>query len=266
MKIFEHLDYKKALESSIAENKEKRGYKALLAAAAGCQRSFLSRVLNGKDHFTPEHATGVAIFWNLTAREREYFLVLVDYARAGRAELRDILKDKINKLRFEQENLSQRFDKTIPMEDLGASVYYSSWHYSAIHFLLTIPQYQNVNLIAQRLHLDPTVVQESLGILKSIGLVQLIGDRCMATKKNMHLPRDSMFTGPNHANWRQRASLNSFARRDKDIHYTALYSLSKADLERFRQIVFEFIDRTRKIVEPSPEEELACFACDLFTV
>ncbi|MFX6794117.1 hypothetical protein ABTH15_20060, partial [Acinetobacter baumannii] len=76
-------DYKQFLLLQVAAHAGEYGYKSKLAVAAGCQKSFFSQVLNAHVHRTPEHALGLARFWKLNRLERDYFLELVNHARAG---------------------------------------------------------------------------------------------------------------------------------------------------------------------------------------
>lgn len=266
MTIFSTMDYKKYIRTQVEANAEEYGYKSKLADAAGCQKSFFSQVLNSHVQLTPEHALGLSKFWKLNPKEREYFLELVNFARAGTKELSDYIKEKLQALRKENENLGKRFaqPQLSVTDDLGA-VYYSNWHYMAIHMGVTVPQWQNAGKLAKRLQLPEAFVVESLKQLQNLELVEKTSDGSWrVTKKSLHLPKDSIFSFINNNNWRQRVQNLSVQRDSDNIHYTGIYSLSLEDLERLRHLVLEFIDKTRKLVVPSAEEEIVCFACDLF--
>ena len=81
--VFESLDYKRYMRQQIAAHGDVYGYKSRLAAAAGCQKSYLSQVLNGAHDLTLEHAAGLAAFWQLPRLDGEYFMELVNWARAS---------------------------------------------------------------------------------------------------------------------------------------------------------------------------------------
>lgn len=268
MSLFGTLDYKDYLRTHIEKNADEYGYKSKLADAGGFQKSFLSQVLNSHVHFTPEHALRLAQFWDLSSKEREYFLELVHYGRAGSPELSQYLREKLLKLKKESEHLGKRFAQpalAVP-EDLAA-IYYSSWHYSAIHILITIPQFRTVARIAKRLSLSEAIIKTSLKQLQSLELVEKDAqDNWKATNKSLHIPKDSIFNTINNNNWRQRSQTDSQQLNTQSIHYTGIYSLSVTDFERLREITFELIDKSRQMVIASPEEELVCFTCDLFSV
>lgn len=266
MSPFLHRDYKEFLKAQVQANRSQRGYRSLLAEAAGCQLSFLSQVLHSHVHLTPDHAAGLAKFWGLDADERDYFLELVHLARASSRTLKEIQTKRLEELRKKREDLAQRFKKETALNLEHQAQYYASWHLSAIHVILTIPEFQTPEAIARRLALPRAAVQEALEKLARMELATRKGERWEAIPKDIHLARSSAFTSMNHMNWRNRAVLSSSRADPKSLHYTAVHSLSHEDFETLRDMILKFLDRVRDTVRPSPEEELACFAVDWFVV
>jgi uncharacterized protein (TIGR02147 family) len=264
--IFRHLDYKNVLQDSLKENSETYGFKSRLAEAAGCQKSFLSQVLGGPIHLTPDHAANLCEFWKLSPAEREYFMELIQYARAGTKTLKEYSRKRIERFRLDQENLSKRFQEKKEIPDAAAAIYYSAWHFSATHMLLTIPEFRTPEKIAERLQVPKPFAIEILKTLQSIGLAAEQKGEWTTTNSIVHLAKDSYLTGLNHGNWRSKATANAFLRRERDLHYTVVASVSRADIERLREMVFKFLDDTRKIMAPSKEEELVCLNCDFFEI
>jgi uncharacterized protein (TIGR02147 family) len=264
VKLFQTSDYKEFLRFKLEENRERRGYKSELAQAAGFQRSFLSQVVGTHVHCTPDHAAALARFWGLPEEERDYFLELVHLARAGTEGLRAIHEKRIREIRARNENLASRFRKETPLVEADQALYYSSWHWSAIHILLSIPSFRTAQAIAARLRLEKGFVESCLDSLRRLGLVEQDGKSWRISAKDIHLPKNSPLTSMNHLNWRVQAVASSQARRDEALHYTAVHSLSRADFERIKQMILELLDRSRAIVGPSQEEELACLTVDWF--
>src|ERR1700722_8117600 len=111
MNLFENTDYKDVLHTQIAANRDRRGYRSELAQAAGCQLSFLSQALHSHVHLTPDHAAGLATFWGFDHDERDYFLELVNLARAGSQVLKKILLKRLEEIKDRHENLARRYKK-----------------------------------------------------------------------------------------------------------------------------------------------------------
>lgn len=264
--IYKYIDFKRYLFAVVDLNSNVYRYKAQLAEAAGCQRSYLSQVLNGDAMILPEHAMGLAHFWKLSTQESEYFLTMVLYARAGSKALKDHLKEKLMNARKDQEDLVKRISDKVVLPEASAAIFYSNWQYLAINVLISIPQFRSVQAIAQRLSLSEDVIKKSLRDLEKLGLVYNSGGNWMATNSTLHVPRDSQFNSLNHSHWRKKAVENSFLAEEGSVHYTSVCTLSRDDVIKIKELVLQLIDGSRKIVAPSQEEELYCLTCDWFRI
>ncbi len=266
MNLFQCLDYKLFLRFQVKREAGQYGYKSRLAEAAGCQKSFLSQVLNGSVHLTLEHALGMATFWQLGAAETDYFYDLVSLARAATREHRDYLQAELKRLRNDHENLAKRFSEAATIPDADAAIYYSTWHYTAIHYLLSADAYQTKERICQRLNCSEETVSKVLNQLQKMGLARSHGQRWSMDQRSFHLPKDSSFSAINHSHWRTRAVENSFAGNERDIHYTSVGTIDLEALKTLRQMTFDYIASMRKTIGASGAEDLFCFSCDFFRV
>lgn len=267
LSVFKCLDYIDFIKQIIKANSSTYGYKAKLAEAAGCQRSYFSQVLAGTSHLTAEHASGLTVFWNFNDTEADYFINLVLLARAGTKALKEHLKKKIDHYRSDQENILKRIseEKTVLSNEIAA-VFYSNWQYLAVTILVTIPKYQTVKAISDRLQLPIDLTKKILQHLEELNLVVRSEQRWITTQKTIHIPKGSPFNSLNHSNWRHQGIQNSFMNDSEAIHYTSVCSVSLSDANKLRELIFDLIDRSRKIVAPSKEEELFCLTCDWFKI
>ena len=266
MSLYNEIDYKMVIQKKIEENSLARGYKTQLALAAGCQKSFLSQVLHSHIHLTPDHAMGLTVFWGLLPDERDYFLELVQKDRASSRSLKELSASRLQEIRRRNQDLATRFQKTKPIEEAQQALYYSSWHWSAIHIMLTIPVFSYSHAIASRLLLPEAFVIQCLENLQQMRLVVKQGKKWRVTQNDIHLPQDSPLTAMNHGNWRNRAVADAQMRSPGNVHYTALHSLSRKDFDVIKGILLSALDKSRQIVKPSSEEELACICVDWFSV
>lgn len=268
MNIFEFNDYKKIINEFIKINQKIPSYKSKLADAAGCQRSFLSQVLKTHINLTPEHAFGVSIFWELSNLEREYFLELVNLARSGKSSYSKYISQKLSQLKLDNYDMAKRFNKTPDSLEKIASVYYSSWYYSAMHIICTIPAYQQTAEIAKYLSLDEKFVSKILTELESMGLLVKKNSKWQVADQNIHSPKKSIWTSMHHSNWRNKSvkkMLESSTGQDS-IYYTGVYSISKTDAIKLHEMCINFIEQSRKLVESSDSEDLIAFILDCFSV
>ena len=264
--LFNCRDYKEFLLDSIRDHSEKRGHQGQLATAAGCQPAYLSQVLRSHVHLTLEHACNLAHFFGFDELETSYFITLVDYGRAGSGRLQQRLKTQLEKLKKQSEDFAQRLKEPTLKEAKAHSLYYSAWYWGAIHILVSIPEFQTPAAIGQRLNLPVEQVLETLRGLKSMGLVKFKDGRWNFTGGNLHIPKDSPLNGVNHQNWRMRAIQDSHTPTTDAVHYSFTFAVSHNDFEKLKTMLLKFIDEQRKLITPSPCEELACFTYDLFRV
>lgn len=191
MSVFEFNDYKFFLLRTVEQNRHVRGYKSRLAEAAGCKNSFISQVLHGHVHLTPEHAVGLAHFWAFSATEREYFLELVNHARSGTPELRAHIMARLARLRLDacggKGCAADWVDGSGEVSTASAAAtashptvaYYSTWYHAAIHMLTAHGEFSSVDSIGSHLHLAEGAVCESLSLLESLGLCACQAGRWM---------------------------------------------------------------------------------------
>lgn len=269
--LYEFTDYRAFIESQIKSTDASWGLISKMAVAAECQRSQLSRVLSGHMHLTLDQAFGLTEFWQLNADETQYFLKLVELARAGRKTYRDQLAKEISQIQKSQEDLSRRLSLAPPPSTEVENFYYSNWIWAAIHILVSIPEYQTVKRISEKLSIAPQMVEDALKKLNQFGLVERKGSAWIFTGQTTHLSKNSPHIVAHHSNWRSRAILDAqFSSGDREygdgVHYTMVQSISKKDFEKLKHSILKTIENYNQVAAVSSEEELICFNCDFFRV
>lgn len=266
IEIFNFDDYRAYLKAKVLEGKDSWGMWARLAKAAGCQATYLSQAMKGKVLLTADHIIGIANYLSLSDPEKDYLLLLLDLARAGTKPLKEYLQSKIKKIRAERDDIAKRFNQ--PKLEIGAkeSLYYSAWFWSAIHIIVTIPEFKTSAAIANRLLIPIQLVDHALATLEFHGIVQRSGNKWNLLTSDIHIPKDSPMIGMHHSNWRQKAVNDALTPNTEGVHFTGVYSISKSDLQHLKEKILDLIEYSRKVVGPSKEEELVCMNCDFFKV
>jgi uncharacterized protein (TIGR02147 family) len=254
----------------IADTKPRRGVVSRLAEAAGCRPSYLSQVLGSAVQLTPDQALGLAEFLGLSEAETEYWLGLVDHSRAGTPRLRKRIEIRLGTLRERHEDLTVRLRRPAPESSEDRTLYYSSWTWSAIHILTSVPRFQTLLAIAQALGLDEATTLEHLTVLERMGFVIRSQESGVTRWKNsrteVHVPRDSPLISLHHNNWRQMAVLRAQRRPTDSVHFTGIYAISRSDFERLKEMLRQLITEVNRVAVASPDETLICFTSDLFAV
>ncbi len=264
--VFTFSEYKAYL-SSVEESRKsfERGFRTKLASAIGCQSGFISNVLNGEAHFSSEQITGIAKFLNLKLPEQKYLYTLLQLARAGTPELKSFIQSELTILRDEYLNIKKRVGDSKALSESDQSVYYSSWHYTAVHLLTTIPGYETAPSIAEGLGLPEAVVKKILLFLVQTGIL-FENKNGLLTAGNVliHLNRESPHIRQHHTNWRIAAIQSLAVENPRDLHYSTISTLSKADAEKLKAEMVRLIENYVETVKPSKEEEMVGFTLDFF--
>lgn len=265
MTIFEYTDYKKFLQEHIHNQPYRgRGLRLKLAQYLNCQTAYISQVLNKYTHFSMEQSLKVAEFFELNASEREFFLLLVQMARAGTKELENFHRNQIEDILENRKDLANRLNIKNQLDEMNQHIYYSVWYYAAIHILTSIPEFQKPKNIATKLGLSLSIVTDALEFLMGTGLVIKESERFVIGKTQIHLSQKSVQIRRHHQNWRNKAINSIDENRQEDLHYSNVISMGEDDIPKVYEILLQAIDDCRKVIRSSPEEELQILTLDFF--
>lgn len=265
--VFDFLDYKAYLLFWI-RNREKggRGLRTQIAEAAQCQTAYVSQVLNGGANFSSEQAMALNVLLGHSKAEARFFLLLVEYGRAGTKELRQHFRELIEEALEAHLNLKERFKVQEVLKDEDKVIYYSDWLYSAIHVLVSIPEFQLPHQLSAALRMPEAKIKEILQYLTRTGLVVEEGGKYRMGATRIHVGTDSPLLNRHHSNWRVQ-SLKALDRdHPEDQRYTSIVSLSRSDVRAIKKRLIAEIEAFNEIVRPSKEEVLYCFNLDFFSV
>lgn len=265
--VFEFDDYKAyLLHLEQAKSTFVRGYRTRLAEAIGCNNTFISQVLNTSANFSLEQGLAVSRYLSLKPDEESYFLTLIEYARAGTADLKDFFANILREKKEKFLNIKDRVRHEVHLNVEAQAVYYSQWYYAAVHMLVTIPEFRNPQKIAKHLRLSPALIQKTISFLVSQNLVVEKNNELQPGPSYLHLEKNSPFIARHHSNWRL-AAMDALTRDNShDIHYSTVSTLSKKDCDHLRAHFTQVIQDYVKTVSHSKEEAMWVFNLDFFNL
>lgn len=265
--IFIFDDYKVYLNAFIKElPKEGYGFKSRIAEAIGCKTAYVAQVLNGHAHFSPEQAESLNPVLHHSEIEADFFLLLVQLARAGTQNLRRRIESQMEVLRAKQLNLKQRFRAGHDLGEKEVIEFFSRWYIAAVHLGATIPRLKTRRTLALALGVDKELIDEALQFLIMNGLLQEQKGNLEPGPTRIFIGKDSPIMKLHHANWRAKAVQSLDVTKSRDVHFTSVYSLSTKDAAIIRERLIREIEAVRGIVRESPEEELHTLTLDFFRV
>lgn len=265
-RIFDAQDYRQFLEAALSfDAYGKRGGKSDLAKYLKCESSFISQVLKNRIHFSLEHGIKVARFLRLSAKERQYLLLLIQRDRAGSAELRDFFAEQAQAMQDDMTSIKAQIRVKGKVGKESQTEYYSMWWYSAIHMLCAFDHTRTPEAIATKLNLEINVVKDVLNFLESVNLVRKSAAETyeIATER-VHVPSDSPLVTRHHLNWREKLIEHLQRPQPKDLHYSSIIGISQQDGETIRRMILDFIAAKEKVLEASPSEKPYVLLLDFF--
>lgn len=264
--IYNFTDYRSYIKGKIYNgDRARKGELSSLAQAIPCQTSYLSRVMAGDADLSLEQADCAGKHLGLSQDENSFFLLLVQYARAGTQSLKAHFKRNIVSAQEERLNLQKRVGLKQVLSKEDQATYYSLWYYAAVHVMTGIPALQTKMAMVQELGLPQNRIAEILEFLISCRLVKEGSDgKYLTGEGKIHLKKDSTMILRHHSNWRMQAIRSMEKNLESGIHYSVLLNTSKKDAELLRSMIAKFIEDFMKVVHPSEDEEMNCLTIDFF--
>jgi len=266
MTIFEFKDYKKYVLNRLHEMpKRGRGQLRRIAQHLEINSVTVTQVFSGSRNLTLEQATLLAEYFGLSELETEYLIELVNLERAGHHKLKLRIEKRLEKMRKESADVKAVVGAARELTDEDRGRFYSSWYYSGIRLLTSLPGSNTPDRIAAYFGLPIGTVNAALDFLLRTGLCIEENGRIQMGPSTTHLEASSHFIPRHHTNWRMKA-IEHFEKIDaeKELSLSMPCSLAERDLATVRRELVATIDRVTKIIDRGPEEKLACFNIDWF--
>lgn len=265
MDVFTFQDYKSLVRAWI-HNQPKQGYGQFrkMAESLGVGSVLISQIFKGDRDLNLDQAHKLTLHMTLTHLETDYFLLLVQWARAETPDLREFLRTKIEILQKNSQSLKNRIDTDAELSEVDKARFHSDWLYSGIRNLIAVPGYQDVKKISTKLDLPLSVVQEAVDFLLQTGLCRLQKGKIEVGPKITHLEASSPFIKNRQIQWRMKAIDAMNHRESNHLFYTCPMSLSVKTKQEVRDRLLQAIQEIIADVKESPSEEVACLNIDWF--
>jgi hypothetical protein len=227
-------------------------------------------VLLSKAQLSPEQAYAIQKGLRHSPEEVAYFLLLVEWDRAGDPELKAYCLSRIESAQEARTDLQKRFKDAGSLTREDQAKYYSSYHYAAIHACISVPELQSAQALERFLKLPPERVTEVLSFLAQAELATEEKGRWSVGHNRLHLGRNSDLIRQHHSNWRIEA-LKSLDRGRgaqglEDLHYSAAVSVSHEDAARIKELWIKTLEEFGRVVAPSKEETVRALVLDFFAL
>lgn len=260
--IFDYSSYRLYLRDRFPPRGETRGRRKFLAEHLGCQLSLIGLVLTERAHFSEEMLCEVAEYLHLTENERDFFLLLASFERAGSHKLRGVYEKRIWRIRQEHRRVEEAIRSKTELPAEVMSQFFGNWLNIAIYVAITIPDRNTIEKLEQLFVWPREQIEIAVQFLVQNGLIRREKGRLLPGARRVHLKRTSTLAPPGHTSWRLEATRHIQANKDSNLHFSAAYSVSRSDYERMRTVLEDALVSCEKIVGPSKDESLVVIGID----
>lgn len=265
MEIFEYLDYRLFLKDFISGQEIKSPkYRARMLEGVRMSSSLFSQIIKSEKNLSAEHALEICLFFGLSERETDYFLLLNEYSKAGSEVLKARILKKIRVLQNQALSVAAKVPHDVTLTELEKATYYSSWLYTAVRNLIPTRNGMDIRTVSEILNIPFDKVDDALKFLISIKLVEVKNGKYFYRQGFTHLDSDHPLIFRHHQNWRQRAIVKMDHYRHPNLHYTSPMSLSKSAAEKIQTILREGIKESIATAQSESPEVAYCLNIDWF--
>jgi uncharacterized protein (TIGR02147 family) len=263
--IWNYRNYKGYVQDWISNRpKAGRGQLQAMAKFLGVHSTMMSHVFTGNKELSEEHACRLCQFLGLNEEESDYFILLVQFERAGSHDLKTLLNKRVERKVKEFGQVKKQISNTKSLDDAAKAIFYSSWHYSGIRLMAGLKQTDTIDKLQERTGLSRGKIQEILTFLIQQGIIKQSPEGGLAPGyTKTHISQDSPFVWKHHQNWRIKA-MERYQQIDheKELFFTSPLTISEEDIPIVKRQILSAIKEVMSIVEKSPSERLCCLNID----
>lgn len=259
MKPFDYEDYKKFVREKLKTfPRGGHGQFLKMAKILSIHTTMVTHIFKGDSNLSVEQGLLLAEYFALTPLETEYFVTMIQLARASNSHSRKYFLKQLGDLKNRALNLSERLQVRKSLTEADQGIFYSSWYYSGIRMLVATREFRSAEEISEVIGLPVVTIARAVEFLISRGLLVMKNAKFEVGDTLTYVGRDSPFVNKHHLNWRMKAMQQLEHVPDDELVFTNSIAISAADFVRVREELVAFLEKYKAIGDPSPSEQV-CF-------
>lgn len=235
-----------------------------LALHLNVSTTMVSQVFKGDKHLSLELGMEICNYLAFGEKETDFFLLLINYQRAGSYRLKQRLKAQVEKLQKDARKMEYRIKKYAELTPEDKAQFYSSWVYSATRLLTDLEKFPDIATIAEHLHLPRAQVSRIMDFLLEKQLVIKKEGRLKLGPARTWLGAGDALVSRHHQNWRLRGFQQMHNNDENDLFFTVPMTMSAELAETIRRELPTFLSSITDRVGPSEAEVSRCLSLDYF--
>ncbi len=259
MTIYDFRNYKAYVRALLKTYPQRgRGQFLRIAKLLNIHTTMVTHIFKGDSNLSVEQALKLSQFFAHSELEIEYFVNLVQHERAANNQSREYFAHHLARLKERALNLSERIKVKTQLDEKDQQQFYSAWYYSGIRLLAATQDFQSIEALSQATKLPRPVVARVVEFLLGTGLLKQEGQSYAVGDTSTYVSRESPFVRSHHLNWRLKAIEQLAHIPEEELVFSNSIALSQKDFLEIREELVKFIERFRKLADPSPAEQV-CF-------
>ncbi len=273
MNIYSETDYRVIISTIMDERKKINTsitYQSL-ADSIRIQKSYLSRVMNGRADFSTDQLFMVCKHLDLTKEDTDYILLLLEYERSLYPERREELLEEIEKIRDEKRDSKHGLKRVEEMKALEFdssifSDYYTNSDYALVHMMLAVERMRtNLHEIREALNLTENRFSEILNKLEKMELIENQDGEIVVIKKRLHLPKGSKLEVPHMLLMKQKSSQHLLGlEKTERTSFIATFTSNRKSFKKIQDRFNEFLKDVQTLSSEGKATGCYQFNFDLF--
>ncbi len=265
MSIFKYHSFRKFLKSVQDELPKKgRGTITQWASVIQSTPTLMSQILMGNKSMSLEMVDRLSAHLQLSEKEKDYFILLVEFDRAGTKSLKDYFLKKITLMQDESRYLKNQIKDIVELPAEVKAIYYSQWVYVGIRNLVACTKIANIESISEELNLPRETIANVIDFLVKHQLIIPAKQGWAPGPQSTFIPADSPLVYKHHQNWRLKGIQQMDLQSKDDLFYTSPMSLSEELAKDLRSRIVKVIQDFQKDIGPSESEVVRCLNIDWF--
>lgn len=263
--VYQFDNYKKFFVTWIeSQPKQGHGEYRRLALHLNVSTTLISQVFNGDKDMSLEMAAEICDYLLLSDDEADYFILLVEHAKAGSHKLKLRLAKQIVSQQDRAKKLESRMKKETELDETAKTTYYSNWVYCALRVLSDIPDLNTIELLSERLMIPKNQLLKFVDFLTKHKLVLSKNGNLTMGPSHIYLPPSDPLALLHHQNWRTLGFQKMQIRNEDNFFSSGQYSLSKELAFQIRKELPDMVESVIKRVKPSKSETTRCLNIDFY--
>jgi uncharacterized protein (TIGR02147 family) len=266
MNIYSHKDFRKYVKGRLSQLPGKEKELKTFAAQTKIHVTQVTQILNGKREPTLDQAFMIANYLKLDSDEQEFFLTLVQLERATNIFFREYLLRHLSQIK-------ERVTRQNSPEKLGLvfgpqqqEIFFSTWYYSAIYLMTSIPKMGDVDKVSKKLDLPRDLVRQVLEFLVQSSLCTQENGEFQMRKNELSAMNHPSLRDRHRLNWRLKASEAIFQHKKQNLFFTNNISISRKDAENITAWIDDLQNKIDAVVAKTQPEVAICYNYDWFEI